>query len=527
MKTRTLSFLFVIISLFSFSAFAQELKVASELTPTGGWLNTDKPLSLKSLKGKVVMLDFWTYGCINCLHIIPDLKRLEAKFSKELVVIGVHSAKFENEKQTENIRKIILRYEIEHPVANDFDFKVWRSYDVQAWPTRILIDTEGNIRARISGEGSYDKIVQMIEQYADEARKKGKLNEQPIKLALENAKTIQTPLSFPGKVLADEKSERLFVADSNNNRIVIAKLDGTLIETFGSGKLGLVDGSKEIAAFNHPQGMAIDGDNLYVADTGNHTIRKINLVTKIVSTIAGTGKQNRYESEGGIAKKTPLSSPWDLQVIGRKLFIAIAGLHQIWSMDLDKQTVSVFAGSGNEVRQDGELLESGFSQPSGLLTFGNQLFVADSEANIIRSIDLSKKEVETIVGGDLFEFGDKDGKGDDVRLQHPLGLAKLGENILIADTYNHKIKLLDTKNRTVTTFLGSGKSGNADGKKPSFWEIGGLSVAGGKIFIADTNNNVIRVADIGTKEVSTLEIKGLTSPAKVAMSKTPITTTKR
>ncbi len=525
MKTLKLFFLISVIIISSFSAFAQEKKQAAELTPTGGWLNTDKPLSLKSLKGKVVMLDFWTYGCINCLHIIPDLKRLEAKFSKELVVIGVHSAKFENEKQTENIRKIILRYEIEHPVANDFDFKIWRSYNVQAWPTRILIDTEGNIRERISGEGSYDKIVKLIEQYADEARKVGKLNEEPLKLALENAKATQTPLSFPGKVLADEKSERLFIADSNNNRIVVAKLDGTLVETIGSGKSGMLDGNFSNATFNRPQGMAISGEKLYVADTGNHLIREINLNTKLVTTIAGTGKQNRFESEGGIAIKTPLSSPWDLQLIGNRLFIAISGQHQIWSMDLSKKTVSVFAGSGNEAREDGELLESAFSQPSGLLAFDNQIFVADSEANIIRLIDLKKNEVETIVGGDLFDFGDKDGSGDDVRLQHPLGLAKLGDNILIADTYNHKIKILNPKNRTVKTFLGNGKSGNQDGNKPTFWEIGGLSVAKGKIFIADTNNNSIRVADVETKEVITLEIKGLNALEKNIQAIKPVTKT--
>src|SRR3712207_3570738 len=113
---------------------------APELEGGRGWLNTDAPLSLAALRGKVVLLDFWTYGCVNCMHVIPDLKRLEEKYRKQLVVIGVHSAKFENEKETENIRRIVLRYGLEHPVVNDADFRIWKSYAVRAWPTQVLID---------------------------------------------------------------------------------------------------------------------------------------------------------------------------------------------------------------------------------------------------------------------------------------------------------------------------------------------------------------------------------------------------
>ncbi|HET9526031.1 MAG TPA: thioredoxin family protein, partial [Pyrinomonadaceae bacterium] len=135
---------------------------APEIQGGSGWLNTDKPLSLAALKGKVVLLDFWTYGCINCIHIIPDLKKLEAKYPNQLVVIGVHSAKFQNEKETENIRRIILRYEIEHPVYNDSEYAVWQSYGVRAWPTQVLIDPAGYVIGGVSGEGNYDVIDQAI-----------------------------------------------------------------------------------------------------------------------------------------------------------------------------------------------------------------------------------------------------------------------------------------------------------------------------------------------------------------------------
>src|SRR4030095_10035405 len=190
---------------------------APELTGDRGWLNTDKPLSLARLKGKVVLLDFWTYGCINCIHIIPDLKKLEKKYPNELVVIGVHSAKFENEKDTENIRRIILRYEIEHPIVNDADFKIWRSYAVDAWPTRYLIDPAGYIIGRTSGEGDYEIYDRVIGETIAKFRKRGEWNEAPLKLVLERAKVGDLPLAFPGKILADAKGDRLFIADSDHN----------------------------------------------------------------------------------------------------------------------------------------------------------------------------------------------------------------------------------------------------------------------------------------------------------------------
>jgi thiol-disulfide isomerase/thioredoxin len=486
---------------------------APELTGDRGWLNTDKPLSLAGLRGKVVLLDFWTYGCINCMHIIPDLKKLEKKYPNELVVIGVHSAKFDNEKDTENIRRIILRYEIEHPIVNDADFKIWNAYAVNAWPTRYLIDPAGYVIGRLSGEGGYEALDKVIGDTIAAFRKRGELKETPLKLVLEKAKVGDLPLAFPGKIVTDEKSNRLFIADSDHNRIVITRLDGTLLETVGTGTHGADDGAFDRATFFRPQGMALDGETLYVADTENHLIRQIDLKSKTVTTIAGTGTQMRERGVSGPARKVPLNSPWDLQLVGRMLFIAMAGPHQIWQLDLDKQQVSTFAGSGREARIDGPVGEAGFAQPSALATDGKTLFVSDAEANIIRAINLGPApKVRTLVGGDLFDFGDKDGFEDDVRLQHPLGLARWNDKLLIADTYNHKIKLLDPGRRSVNGFAGSGKPGQADGNKPSFYEPGGLAVTADKLYVADTNNHAIRVVDLKTKETKTLQIKGLQPP---------------
>jgi thiol-disulfide isomerase/thioredoxin len=486
---------------------------APELKGGRGWLNTEKPLSLAALKGKIVLLDFWTYGCINCIHIIPHLKKLEQKYANQLVVIGVHSGRYENERDMENIRRIILRYELEHPVYNDADFAVLDAYKVKSWPTRVLIDPAGNIVGRAEGEGNYDQFDRVIGRIAADYRKRGELNEQPLKLALERASVGDLPLAFPGKVVADAKSDRLFIADSSHNRIVITQLDGTLVETIGSGESGATDGSFAKASFFRPQGMALDGNFLYVADTANHLIRRVDLQAQIVETIAGTGEQGFDFLKAGSGRTLGLSSPWDLQLVGRALYIAMAGLQQIWKLDLDKNEVGTFAGSGREGTLDAPLLEARFGQPSGITSDGKTLYSADSEGNVIRAIDPEKGQVSTLVGSARFEFGDKDGQGGEARLQHPLGVLALNDKILIADTYNHKIKELDPQKRTVKTFLGTGKPGQRDGSAPSFYEPAGLSIANGKLYVADANNHAIRVVDLKTKATSTLNIKGLEPPA--------------
>jgi DNA-binding beta-propeller fold protein YncE len=498
--------------------FRQQGKVrAPELNGGTGWLNTEKPLSLAALKGKIVLLDFWTYGCINCIHIIPDLKKLEAKYRKELVVIGVHSAKFDNEKDTENIRKIILRYDLEHPIVNDENFKIWDAYAVKAYPTQVLIDPSGYIASEFVGEGHAAAMDKAIGELSGDFRKKGILNEQPLQFALERAKVGDLPLAFPGKVLADAATNRLYISDSNHNRIVVTDLSGKFIETIGSGKASLTDGDFQTASFNRPQGLVLDGVTLYVADTENHAIRKIDLTNKTIETVSGNGKQAAWKSTGGAAKTSELSSPWDLAKIGDALYIAMAGTHQIWKLDLKQNTVAPFAGSGAEARYDGALAESAFAQPSGIVADGDNLFVADSESNIIRKIDTKSGEVETLVGGDLYVFGDEDGEGDDVRLQHPLGIARYDGKLLIADTYNHKIKRLDAEKTTVETLIGTGKSGQNDGARATFYEPGGLSVAGDRLFVADTNNQAIRLVDLKTKTVSTLKIEGLTPPTEITV----------
>src|SRR5262245_40513537 len=237
---------------------------APELTGGIAWLNIAKPLALPDLKGRVVLLDFWTLCCINCIHTIPDLAKLEAKYPGVIVVIGIHNPKLDNEKLTDSIVKAIGRYEIKHPVVNDADMKIWRRYGVRSWPTLVLIDPDGNYYGQISGEGVFEVLDEHIGKMVKEYREKKLTKEDPINFDL--VKEHTGALNFPGKVLADAASNRLFIADSTNHRIVITNLDGKKIAVAGTGVEGLKDGSFAEARFSDPQGMALVGETLYVAD---------------------------------------------------------------------------------------------------------------------------------------------------------------------------------------------------------------------------------------------------------------------
>lgn len=446
------------------------------------------------------------------MHIFPQLRKLERKYANELAVVGVHSAKFTTEKATHNVRKAVLRYEIEHPVVNDKDFVVWQHYGVRAWPTLMFIDPEGKVIARHEGEFPLEALDGVIGEMIKEFDAHGLMDRRPLRFKLEREKELERPLSFPGKVEADAASGRLFIADSNHNRIVVASLDGQILDIVGSGRAGLADGGFGEAAFNDPQGMALDGEILYVADTRNHAIRKVDLVKHTVQTIAGTGEQAMMSRTGGAGVSTSLSSPWDVALSDGTLYIAMAGFHQLWKLDLATNEVRPHAGNGRERIVDGPLASAQLAQPSGIATDGTKLYFTDSETSSIRTADLgSDGSVATIVGLDLFTFGDVDGVGDQVRLQHPLGIDVREGILYIADTYNNKVKRGFPATRGVTTLLGSGDPGHKDGagRKAQFHEPGGLSVADGKLYIADTNNHAIRVADLKSQEVTTLELKGI------------------
>jgi thiol-disulfide isomerase/thioredoxin/DNA-binding beta-propeller fold protein YncE len=494
---------------------------APELSAATDWLNVSQPLSIEMLRGKIVVLDFWTFCCVDCMHILPYLKELEHKYSDILVVIGVHSAKFPNEKDSSQIRKAIARYDIEHPVANDARFALWESYWIREWPTLVLIDPDGYMVEQIPcSKSPYGKLDESIEALILEFEIAGKLDRNApsfswgsdrVPAKLPGATDSVELLSYPGKVTADDNF--LYISDTGHNRIVQTKHDGEIVAIIGNGVRGRADGDYDTASFSSPQGLAVRDGFLYVADTENHLLRKIDLQNRKVETIAGTGQQallTKQPLQGGPASTTALSSPWDLTWVGDRLYICMAGPHQIWYYDPLTQQIGIFAGNAFESLKDGPLLQANLAQPSGITTDGTTIYFADAETSAVRKADIAgpSPSVTTLTGKGLFEFGDLDGDALSAKLQHPLGVAWHQNKLYVCDSYNHKIKIIDTGNGAVQTLSGGPGPGLTDGSEPKFAEPGGLTALNGFLYIADTNNNAVRIVDASNGRTSTLRIAG-------------------
>ncbi|XP_056897596.1 NHL repeat-containing protein 2 [Takifugu flavidus] len=519
-----------------------DLKIP-DFQPGLEWINTEGPLSLnKELAGKVVLLDFFTYCCINCLHILPDLHQLEKKYSAEdgLVVVGVHSAKFPNEKVLDNIRSAVLRYDICHPVVNDSEACLWHELEVSCWPTLVFLGPRGNLLFSLVGEGHRDKQMLFSAAALRYYKERGLLKTHTVPIRLFRDSLPPSILSFPGKIAIDDGNKRLAIADTGHHRVLMVSTTGQLLQVIGGPESGRKDGDLSEASFNSPQGVAIKGDTVYVADTENHLIRKIDLSAGKVSTLAGTGEQGTDKDGGAPGPEQPISSPWDVTLgtaggdEGNVLWIAMAGTHQIWALFLEDGklpkgseskagTCLRWAGSGNEENRNNSYPhKASFAQPSGLASAPEEpwscLYVADSESSTVRTLALKDGAVKSLVGGErdpmnLFAFGDVDGKGVDAKLQHPLGVAWAPQQsrLYVADSYNHKIKVVDPKAKQCSTLAGTGEAGDAFGPafhQSLFNEPAGICVgSGGKLlYVADTNNHRVKVLDLDSRTVSPFPI---------------------
>jgi len=458
------------------------------------------------------------------------LRRLRERFPEELVVIGVHSAKFQAEKATANLRQAVMRLGIEHPVVNDEAFRIWDHFAVKAWPTLVLIDPEGKVVAAQSGEIDAAATAERIAALIEASRRRGVLTPRP-PAVLPRTREPTGALRYPSKVLA-APGGLLYAADTGHHRVLEIQLGeggrcevlraftgtGTPSGTLSGDPSGAPCGDPGGGAgFRHPRGLALRGRELFVADTDHHRVCKVDLATGRTVTVAGTGSKGQGLSPGASdALRVPLRSPWDLlDVEGEVLLIAMAGSHQIWAL-LANGTLGPFAGNGREALVDGPRGEASFNQPSGLATGMGHVFVADSEASAIRAIAFDGGEpphqeprVLTLAGQGLFVFGDVDGTGPEARLQHPVGVAFRDERVWIADTYNNKIKVLDPARGTIVTVVGSGRAGRADGplRAAELHEPEGLTfTADGHLIIADTNNHALRLADLEAGRLQTLEL---------------------
>jgi hypothetical protein len=469
------------------------------------------------------------------------VRELERRFERELAVIGVHSGKFLAERITANIAQAAQRLGVEHPVVNDRQYRVWRAFGVNAWPTLVLIDAAGSIAGVLPGEVQADDLVPTVGGLVAEADAQGVLDRSPFALTV--PAEPPGPLRFPGKLLA-LPGGRLFVADSGHDRILEVQVEveavraavmtgdaadggeahpapaARLLRVIGSGERGGDDGPLAKAQFDHPQGMALApagtpelgtplaAGTLYVADAGNHTVRTVDLAAGEVATLAGTGRQARRFNVPGTGTDAALSSPWDVALVPggegpRALIVAMAGTHQLWRIDLASLAVEPWAGTGREDITDGPAFRTTLAQPMGMSLAGPRLYFADAESSAVRYAEPAadaprSPQVTTLIGRGLFEFGDEDGQGGHARLQHPYHVAVHAGIVYVADTYNNKIKRLDPTTRRVETFLGSGEEGADDGDAvvATFDEPQGLAVADDVLYVADTNSHALRAADL-------------------------------
>lgn len=423
------------------------------------WLGTGgRQLTLADFRGRIVLLDFWTLCCVNCHHVLAELRPIEERFSDVLTVVGIHSPKFEHEKQPESVLAAMQRHGISHPVLNDPNLQTWQAYGVRAWPTLVLLDSEGEVASTFSGEGHGHAIEARIEELVRAAELNGTLRRGPDFFV--TPEEAETPYLQPGKALI-LRDGRLVISESGRHRLVITAVDAPNepLEWVGTGDRGLIDGVEP--QLNEPYGLtqlpadvaAQVGYDVVIADSANHALRGWSLETGEVRTIAGNGEQwMQGDPTHGNAWDVPLSTPWDVAWDGDRVVIAMAGEHRIWEFDPLQGSVGAFAGTTNEGLVDGSLTQAWFAQSSGIAASDDRLWVIDAETSALREI--SDGQVRTRIGKGLFDFGHVDGHASDALMQHPLGLAVLPDGrLLIADSYNGAVRAFDPDADQVITLL--------------------------------------------------------------------------
>lgn len=465
---------------------------APDLTRPGQtWFNVDAPLGLGDLRGRVVILDFWTFCCVNCHHVLPTLRMIEERFPHEVAVIGVHSPKFDAERSAASVAQAIARHDIRHPVIHDPDRRLWSEYAVRAWPTLVLISPQGKVIGQLSGEPDPDRMLDGLACMIGGFMEQGEL--RPCRLPLRPPPAPAGRLRFPGKItpLATPTGDgaRWALADTGHHQIVLLTDDGTEVRRIGADQPGLEDGPAPTARFRDPQGLCAGAGGLIVADTGNHALRRIDPETGAVRTLSGNGGRGLLISEPGPASQAMLASPWDVAADAQRVYIANAGTHQILAWDEVGDTILPVAGTGGENIVDGPAASSLLAQPSGLALDPRRglLWFVDAETSSVRALHLRDDRVETLAGQGLFAFGLIDGPLAEARLQHPLALTLADDGTLIvADTYNNALRHLDPEAGTITTL-----------PLPNtlLAEPAGITLAGpDRLLVSDSNHH--RILDI-------------------------------
>ena len=458
------------------------------------WFNVPAPLRLADLSGRLVVLDFWTFCCINCFHTHPTLRRIEEAFPVEVAVVGVHSPKFDHERDPHALAQAIARYDIRHPVIHDPELVLWDEYRVRAWPTLVLVAPDGYVIGQLAGEPHPDLLMQGISDMVSQMWKRGELMPEP--MAPELAGSLGGRLRFPGKIKAcPSLGQKLWaIADTGHHQVVVVDNNGHEVARYGSGAPGFDDGGTP--SFHGPEGVACDEDNIWVADTRNHALRCIDRASGRVETVAGQGGRGVTLLDVQPAMDVALASPWDVERVGDSVVFANAGSHQIGAFDLKTRNVMPLAGSGIEDIADGEAGQAHLAQPSGLALSpsGERLYFVDSETSAVRCLHFGEApRVETLVGAGLFDFGLINGKFAEARFQHPLGLAATDYRLYVADSYNSRIRVMDLSKGSVSDV----------GPLPCAEPAGVVVDGAARLLVSDTNNHRIMEVSLSTGECRT------------------------
>ena len=477
-----------------------EHSFALEMPADLPWVNAAGP---PDLSGQVVMLVFWSSACVHSRHLIATVDReLRRDRARAVAAVGVHTPTFDAQRGEAHVARVVRERGVDFPVLVDDERALWRGYGCSAVPTLILIDPIGQVRYLGGGEVvDEERLSAVIDALHDEAAVDGHLGAPPAPPAGADPWPRDSALAAPTKLAIDPYRRWLWIADTARHRLIAAdSLTGDVQLVAGTGSAGADDGALSSASFCHPRGMAVWDDTLFVADAGQHLVRAISLLDEQVRTVLGHGRRAVDAHGGGTSTDQGLASPWDVAMHEDELFIAMAGAHQVWSMDPHTQVACSYAGHGRPALDDGEPIASGFAQPSGLACAVGTVAVVDAQSSAVRLVDVHHSEVETVVGGGLGDHGDRVGPFASARLQHPTDVAALGDDWVIADTYNDAVKRLRMDTGEVEAILGP-----ADGLRAPE----GVVVDGDTMFVADTGNDRILRVDLSSGAAQEFAVRGL------------------